>query len=113
MRCDLRSIRGHVDLALDPVGLTWAALAKRASQIILFGSRAAGVAGHDSDWDLLLVGEGHAVRSRELDIVWIRPAMIRSESWLGSELASHVAVYGRWLLGPDDWRYEVRISPDA
>jgi hypothetical protein len=113
MRSSLNAIRVDVEKVLRRAGFAWVVAEQRASQIVLFGSRAVGVADEGSDWDLLFVGEGEAMHTQEVDIVWIRSAMIRSERWLGSELASHVAVYGRWLLGPDDWRHDARISPDA
>jgi len=96
-----------------PLGLTFEGLAQAASQIILFGSRAAGMARETSDWDLLCIGSGRPVRSRAADIVWVRPEILDTQRWLGCELASHVAAYGRWLRGPDDWRCRARISPAA
>jgi hypothetical protein len=45
--------------------------------------------------------------------VWVSPELIQSQLWLGSELASHVAVFGQWLIGPDAWRGKVRVSPAA
>lgn len=110
MSRDLNTIRAEVDSVLRPVGLTWESVEQEASQVVLFGSRAADVAREDSDWDLLIVGNGKSVHTQRVDLVWISPAVIRSEHWLGSELASHVAAYGRWLLGSEDWRGKVHIS---
>jgi hypothetical protein len=93
--------------------ISWSALECRASQVILFGSRAAGVAGVDSDWDLLCVGEGTSVHNRNIDLVWVSPMQLSTDRWLGSELASHVAVYGQWLVGEDSWSHCVSISPEA
>jgi hypothetical protein len=112
MHCDF-ALRACVDRVVRPAGLTLAALDRSASQIVLFGSRAADAARESSDWDLLLVGEGNSLRTHEADIIWISPAIINSEQWLGSELASHVVHYGRWLWGADDWRHRACISPDA
>jgi hypothetical protein len=71
------------------------------------------VAVETSDWDLLFVGEGRSLHTHELDMIWISPTLINSERWLGSELASHIAAYGRWLLGCEDWRHRVHISPST
>ena len=99
--------------ALHEQQLSWSELGSRASQVILFGSRAAGVARTDSDWDLLCVGEGTSIHNRVIDIVWISPAQLTTARWLGSELASHVAAYGQWLIGKDSWSHLVRLSPEA
>jgi hypothetical protein len=113
MLCDLHAIQAEIDRILRPIGLAWGPLEQRASQIILFGSRAANVAKDESDWDLLLVGDGKAVRTRHLDIIWVSPEMILSDLWLGSELASHVAAFGQWMIGPDEWCRNVHISAAA
>jgi Nucleotidyltransferase domain len=113
MCADLNTIRAEIDGVLRPAGLTWVSLERSASQVVLFGSRAADVAEEESDWDLLIVGDGKPVHTKRIDLVWIPPGAIRSERWLGSELASHVAAYGRWLLGADDWSSEAHISCTA
>jgi hypothetical protein len=113
MRYDLNRIRAELDGILRPAGLTWQSLERGASQVVLFGSRAADVAKEESDWDLLIVGAGKAVHTRRIDLVWISPERLRSARWLGYELASHVAACGRWMLGRDDWRINVRISRAA
>ena len=91
-------------------GISLADLERQASQIVLFGSRAGGVARTDSDWDLLCIGEGVSTRSRHLDLVWIPAERIVHEAWLGSELATHVAAYGRWLAGEDTWSHRAHVS---
>jgi hypothetical protein len=113
MHGDPLAIREEVDAIVRPIGLTWHSLEQKASQIILFGSRAANVAKEQSDWDLLLIGDGKAVHTRHLDLIWVSPETIRSRRWLGSELASHVAAYGEWMVGPDEWRRNVCVSPAA
>jgi hypothetical protein len=86
-----------------------------AREIIVFGSRAAGVHSADSDLDVLCVGiaPGIRVKSPRLDLLWMRPEAVDSVKWRGSELAGHIAAYGRWLRGSDDWKKEVFSSPGA
>lgn len=100
---------------LDAAGVRFDDLAGRAREIIVFGSRAAGVHSPDSDLDLLCVGSnpGPRVKSPRLDLLWLRPENVDSAKWRGSELAGHIAAHGRWLLGPDDWKLEVFSSPAA
>lgn len=95
------------------VGLQWSVLARRASEIILFGSRAQNAAHQDSDWDLLCVGQSLTTRVGTIHLVWMTPDETFTESWLGSELAGHVAAYGIWLLGTSHWRDRVYVSPTA
>lgn len=85
----------------------------KASEVILFGSRAARTHREWSDYDLLCVGEGPRVRTQEFDVVWITPNVLASDEWLGSELACHVAKYGRWLKGRPDWGSRCFASSQA
>lgn len=84
-------------------GTSWERLSGDCAQLVIFGSRAAGVSKEDSDFDLLCVGAGTSRLSRSLDLVFITPQDILGERWLGSELAGHVARYGVWLKGEPDW----------
>ena len=84
-----------------------------ALRVILFGSRAAGVASDSSDWDVLCVGDGAASRAGGLDVVWVTWGHFASESWLASELGGHVATYGRSLRGPEDWCRRARPGAEA
>lgn len=52
MRAKARIARDIADRFLDKVG------GRNIEEIFLIGSRAAGTARHDSDWDFLIVGEG-------------------------------------------------------
>lgn len=70
-----------------------------AAQIILFGSRAAGCASEESDFDLLCVGDGQRVRAHKLHILWISLAAISNPKWLETEIGGHIAEYGLWLVG--------------
>jgi len=91
-------------------GMSWARLSRRASQIVVFGSASAGLEGKDSDIDLLCVGRGKRFKTAELDIVWKSTAEVREPKWLGSELGNHVARYGVWLWGRDDWAEHARVD---
>lgn len=84
-----------------------------AVEVVLFGSRAAGLATPSSDWDLLCIGEGRTHLGKGLDLVWLGAERLRSADWLGSELANHIAHHGRWLKGHGDWRTKVHPSIHA
>lgn len=92
---------------LADLGLTLAELQRTAEQIVLFGSRAAGLGRAGSDWDLLVVGEGRSRHTLAIDLVWASPRELASTSWLTSELAGHVARWGHWIHGTPDWVAEV------
>jgi len=98
---------------LEMGGLPWTVLARKASEIVLFGSRAQNVERKESDWDLLCVGESSATRVGNVHFVWVPPEETFTEKWLGSELAGHIAAYGTWLLGKGSWRELVFVSPIA
>jgi hypothetical protein len=90
-----RALACH-DLNLD-------SLRRDAQAIVLFGSRAAGCAELNSDWDLLCVGAGSSRRTYGLDVVWVEPRALQTSAWLGSDLASHIAAHGLWLEGKPSW----------
>jgi hypothetical protein len=86
-----------------------------ADQLVLFGSRSAGVARPDSDWDVLLVrADGPAIRcASKVDLVEIPKPQLNSSAWLGSELAGHIAAYGHWIVGEPTWSASVHFSKFA
>jgi hypothetical protein len=88
---------------LEQYGLSLSALSDGAEAVILFGSRAAGLARDDSDWDLLVVGRGRSRLRRGLDLVYIDPESFRGASWQTNELASHIGRWGRTLCGSPTW----------
>jgi len=91
-------------------GLRLDALAAKAREVVLFGSRAAGCAEPSSDWDLLVIGDPSIASGRRgaIDLVAVPTAGLE---WRSSELAAHTAHYGEWLHGTRDWG--VRTGPIA
>lgn len=113
-------VEGAVTLADDGLrralaagGVSLVDLQRAAAQIILFGSRAAGLERAGSDWDLLVVGEGRSHVAPGLDLIWVSHHELAGNGWLTSELAGHVARWGRWLQGAPDWIAEVTGSASA
>lgn len=102
-----------VQAALMHSGRSWEDLVTRATDVVLFGSRAVGVEKGDSDWDLLCIGSGPAREPGSVDLIWIGEQATLSRAWLGCELASHVAAYGIPLLGACAWMPNVHIAPEA
>jgi hypothetical protein len=94
-------------------GIRWNEISDCASQIVLFGSRASQNAGLESDWDLLLVGDNPGIKINGVDLIWMSPKSIFTAQWLGSELANHIAYYGIWLHGDDDWSHKVYVSNES
>lgn len=95
-------------------GSDFDSLLKDADEIVVFGSCTTGLDRRDSDIDVLVSGGPHAPQKyRDIDLVFIDVGQLRSEQWLGSELASHVVRYGVWLRGEGCWRSLVRIDTSA
>jgi len=84
-------------------GLNWASLQRRAKQIIVYGSYAMSENKKNSDLDLLCIGKGRRVKRNSIHIIWLSESRLRSKRWLGSELATHIAVYGKWIKGTNTW----------
>ncbi len=99
--------------ALAASGVCFADLLRSAEQIILFGSRAAGLDRAGSDWDLLVVGVGRSRSAPGLDLIWVSPRELAGDDWLESELAGHVARWGRWLHGAPRWVTDVAAGVAA
>jgi hypothetical protein len=104
----------NLDLDVTPLtraGVSWAELRGRCQEVILFGSRAAGLSGARSDWDLLCIGERASLSLRVpgVDIVWLSTRVVDSQRWLSSELAGHIADWGVRLQGAcTGWQDEAR-----
>lgn len=105
-----KRIEAQLGQAFAACALSLPAMVREAEEVVLFGSRAADCADDTSDFDLLLVGRGKRLKRGSLDVIWVRPRALRSPSWLGSELANHVAKFGIWLKGNGDWRNSVFAS---
>jgi predicted nucleotidyltransferase len=78
--------------------------------VIIFGSRAAGVHSKPSDLDILCVGTRERYKSHRLDVVSRESVEVEDRKWLGSELASHIAVYGIVIRGSAAWKEAVRLN---
>jgi len=88
-------------------------LLDNAVELVLFGSRAAGVHSAKSDWDLFVVVTEKPQTADRLDVVWRTLDEIDESKWLGSELASHIAKYGVSIRGRIDWATAVRLDEAA
>jgi hypothetical protein len=107
------SLEQRIDRRLKSGGFRLDELKAVCEQIILFGSTTMRGEREGSDVDLLCVGYGPRVKTRRIDLVWCCPTKLMTKAWLGSELANHVARYGRWLYGLDNWSNSVFTSQKA
>ena len=105
--------RVPLDTALASIGLGFEELRRRCSEIVLFGSKAAGLDKRSSDWDLLCVGTGRPRSTWSIDLLWLEPQTLTDPEWLNSELAAHVARWGKWLHGSPRWIECVRPGEGA
>jgi len=94
-------------------GIRWEVIERACQQIVLFGSSALSDCKMTGDIDLLCVGTGTRLKNRHVDLVWYSPTRINEQAWLGSELANHIAHFGKWLHGTDNWTHRVFVSNNA
>jgi hypothetical protein len=113
MPSDVTKLRLLTARRLKSAGFDWKRLDKTAQQIIVFGSYALASNTMVSDLDLLCIGEGHNFKSPRIHLVWISAKKIQSEKWLGSELATHVATYGKWIKGSNTWARKTKPNAIA
>jgi predicted nucleotidyltransferase len=104
----------EVRLLVESSGrFSWDKLLDEATEVVVFGSRAAGCGDESSDLDLLCVDCPFVRRASRIDLVRVSKAFVQSDRWLTSELANHIAAYGKWLKGKGDWRHNVRITEET
>jgi len=99
--------------ALASIEVSWESLLQTSPEIVLFGSRAAGLAHERSDWDILCVGHGCTRRTPRVDLIWVTLEERCSRTWLTGELAGHVAHWGQWLEGEPTWTDSAIPGPQA
>jgi hypothetical protein len=91
-------------------GLDWSFIANQCAELVVFGSQAAGLQTPSSDLDLLVVTKdvfaAPLPHFRGIDLVFRTEEEMLSADWLKTELAGHIAIYGRWLQGRGQWRSE-------
>jgi len=99
---------------MEKAHLSWADFPREPVEIVVFGSRAAGMSRRASDLDILAVGN-HASRVKRfgIDLISIPATDLASPTWLGSELAGHISRYGLWLKGSGAWREDVFVGHEA
>ncbi len=107
----LAQIRTQFRTPLQPEEQNVDRLLSRAREIVVFGSRATGLHRGDSDLDMLIVtSPKQRILCAGLDCVVLTPEEIEQEFWLGSELAVHIARYGKWVTGLGAWTPAVHVS---
>jgi hypothetical protein len=88
---------------LERHGIAPESVARNGGGVWAFGSRAAGCARRDSDWDVLVVTRSRPIRTRVchgvLDVVRVDFASFLGH-WRQTELATHVAAFGVCLAAP-------------
>ncbi len=86
---------------------------ENCNEAVLFGSYAYGCEHKESDIDILFIGDKKRKSSKYYDFIWVKPTRLKSKTWLCSELAIHIAKYGIWLKGTDNWRNHVFYDRSA
>lgn len=85
---------------------------EESSEIVVFGSRSVGLERTESDLDVLCIGYWDCkLKTSYLDLSALHIKNANELTWLGSELASHIAKYGTWIKGSPQWIDGVYISP--
>jgi hypothetical protein len=89
-------------------------LLDKSSEVIVFGSVAAGLERADSDIDVFCFGAAEfTAKSDLLDLIILPHEMRWTDRWLRSELASHISQYGVWIKGEPVWVDRARIGREA
>jgi len=104
------NLRDIARAKLSISGFSLEEIEANCEQVIVFGSASVGQLSPESDLDLLCIGHGSRFKNRAVDLIFIHPNSKKSERWLGCELAAHVAKYGIWIYGVDDWSSSAFVS---
>lgn len=99
---EIESLRDQVRQMMSAEGLSLDELATSASDVVVFGSRAAGVHRPDSDLDLLVVSgrSGHK-KTGKLDLVFVPETRVDCPVWRRTEIARHIGAFGVSLMHND------------
>lgn len=98
-----------LNAALQTLGLTLSELLVRPGLValVLVGSRAAGLARPDSDWDVLALVDrntfGPTPSEWHGEVCQLMACDPSFPYWLATDLAGHALCYGLWLLGGPTW----------
>jgi len=99
---------------IDNAGRSAREFFDRATEIVVFGSMAAGLDGPKSDIDVLCIGNRECiVKTDSLDLIIVAHDAMKSPRWLQSELATHVSQYGVWIRGSPEWLVRTQVGPQA
>jgi Nucleotidyltransferase domain len=103
------TFRAHAGIRIDVDDLFL-----KATHVIVFGSRALGVHSLESDLDVLCVAQRRLkIKTPMLDFICVPIDEWTNSYWRGCELGSHIAKYGIWIAGRDDWRRDVQVSDET
>lgn len=96
--------------AITAAGEDWKRIWDESSEVVVFGSTAAGLNGPHSDIDILASGPSRPRKTRALDLITYSPETLLTPPWVESELAGHIAAFGVWIKGSPQWTAGVKIS---
>ena len=109
-----QELRNRVRKLTHRSGINWPSISIDCTELVIFGSQAAGLQTSSSDLDVLVVSKDPVSKSRlrwaGMDLVFRTEREILSTAWLQSELASHIAEYGQWFKGVGRWRTDALDS---
>lgn len=100
----------RAELALR--GASLEAILDSCEDVVVFGSRATNPR-LNSDWDVVCIGNGNLPRLHDFDFVSVSRKSRKWDAFLRSELAHHVAAYGKWIKGTGKWSHELKTLEDA
>jgi hypothetical protein len=97
-KADITTLREEVHKIASSGRFSLEELLRSSADVIVFGSRAAGLERVDSDLDILVVG-APKLRKRigSMDLICIPEQEAESLSWQHSEIFRHIAAYGTSL----------------
>jgi len=109
-----QELRSSLNTRLKLLCVDHDALFSSAVEVVIFGSRAAGVNSDTSDLDVLCFTQyKRRMKTSQLDCICYPHEEMGSPYWLGCELASHIAHYGVWIMGSGAWCNSVHIGDAA
>lgn len=75
-------------------------LARGAAGVAIVGSSTVSAFRAPADLDVVAIGHGDRLWTREIDLVWVDCERFESPSWRASEFGSHVLRYAVWVRRP-------------
>ena len=108
-----REALATIERRLIEIGWSTLKLLERADEVAVFGSFAMNGDLSRKDVDIFAVGDFKGRITSCVDLMVVSKSQLSSAEWLESEVAGHIAKYGKWLKGTPEWACQAATTKET